>query len=193
MKVPEPAKNADGLTQRTRPRVHLTKPFERIREAVKTGTLLEQIKELAKFTVAGWLAILTDFGVYNGLLLAFPPWVSKGISFTCGGAVAYLLNKYWTFRQKRRSYVEIVKFVVINGSGLGMNIGVNELVLRWSGGNTVLAFAAAVALSGSYIYLGQKFWVFRKKKRNKKRSLDMQRSDEAIKKDFVDQLAIGEL
>jgi putative flippase GtrA len=128
--------------------------------------LLGQIKELAKFTVAGWLAILTDFGVYNGLLLLLPHWASKGISFTCGGAVAYLVNKYWTFRQRRKSYVEIVKFVVINGSGLGMNVGINELVLRWSGGNTILAFAAAVALSGSYIYLGQKFWVFRKKKKD---------------------------
>jgi putative flippase GtrA len=127
--------------------------------------LLEQIKELAKFSVAGWMAILTDFGVYNGLLLLLPHWLSKGISFTCGGAVAYLVNKYWTFQQKRRSVVEIVKFAVINGSGLGMNIGVNELVLRWSDGNTVLAFAAAVALSGSYIYLGQKFWVFRKEKK----------------------------
>lgn len=126
--------------------------------------LAGQIKELAKFTVAGWLAILTDFGVYNGLLLFLPHWASKGISFTCGGAVAYLVNKYWTFGQKRKSYTEIVKFVVINGSGLGMNVGVNELVLRWSGGNTILAFTAAVALSGSYIYLGQKFWVFRKKK-----------------------------
>lgn len=126
--------------------------------------LLGQVKELAKFTVAGWLAILTDFGVYNGLLLLLPHWAAKGISFTCGGAVAYLVNKHWTFRQKRRSYTEIVRFVVINGSGLGMNVGVNELVLRWSGGNTILAFAAAVALSGVYIYLGQKFWVFRRKK-----------------------------
>jgi len=126
--------------------------------------LLGQVRELAKFTVAGWLAILTDFGVYNGLLLLLPHWAAKGISFTCGGAVAYLVNKYWTFRQKRRSYTEIVRFVVINGSGLGMNVGVNELVLRWSGGNTILAFAAAVALSGLYIYLGQKFWVFRRKK-----------------------------
>jgi putative flippase GtrA len=130
--------------------------------------LLRQIKELAKFTVAGWLAILTDFGVYNGLLLLLPHWASKGISFTCGGAVAYLVNKYWTFGQKRKSYVEIVKFVVINGSGLGMNVGVNELVLRWNGGNTILAFAAAVALSGSYIYLGQKFWVFRNKRRDRR-------------------------
>ena len=165
----EPVKKAGGLARRTRRRVKAGRPLQRIREALQNGTLLEQIKELAKFSVAGWLAILTDFGVYNGLLLVFPHWVSKGISFTCGGAVAYLVNKYWTFQQKRRSYIEVVKFVVINGSGLGMNIGVNELVLRWSAGNTVLAFAAAVALSGSYIYLGQKFWVFRSKGKNERK------------------------
>ena len=123
--------------------------------------IIEQFKELAKFTATGWLAILTDFGVYNGLLLLLPHWISEGISFTCGGAVAYLVNKYWTFQQRRRSLAEIVRFALINGSGLGMNIGVNELVLRWSDGNTLLAFAAAVALSGVYIYLGQKLWVFR--------------------------------
>jgi putative flippase GtrA len=131
---------------------------------------LGQIKELAKFSVAGWMAILTDFGVYNGLLLILPHWIAKTISFTCGGAVAYLVNKYWTFQQRRRSYTEIVKFAVINGSGLGMNVGINELVLRWSGGNTLLAFAAAVAISGGYIYLGQKFWVFRGKKKGKEDS-----------------------
>ena len=139
--------------------------------------LLGQIKELAKFTVAGWLAILTDFGVYNGLLLLLPHWAAKGISFTCGGAVAYLVNKYWTFQQRQRSYVEIVKFAVINGSGLGMNIGVNELVLRWTGGNTFLAFAAAVALSGSYIYLGQKFWVFRRTEEGEKEKTEKKQED----------------
>jgi len=129
--------------------------------------LTEQVKELAKFSVAGWAAILTDYGVYSALLLVLPHAPAKALAFTAGGAVAYLINKYWTFGQTRKSIYEVVKFAIVNGAGLGLNVGVNELVLSLSGGNTNLAFLAAVAIAGTAIYLAQKFWVFRGKARVK--------------------------
>lgn len=125
--------------------------------------LVAQIKELAKFTLAGWAAILTDYGVYNLLLLFLPHAAAKALSFSAGGVVAYLINKYWTFGQSRKSVYEIVKFAIVNGAGLGLNVGVNQLVLSLTDGNTNLAFLAAVAIAGTAIYLAQKFWVFRGK------------------------------
>jgi putative flippase GtrA len=125
--------------------------------------LIEQLKELAKFSLAGWAAILTDYGIYNLLLLFLPHAAAKALSFSAGGAMAYLINKYWTFRQNRKSFYEVAKFAIVNGAGLGLNVGVNQLVLSLTGGNTNLAFLAAVAIAGTAIYLAQKFWVFRGK------------------------------
>jgi putative flippase GtrA len=122
--------------------------------------LVAQIKELAKFSLAGWAAILTDYGVYNGLLLFLPHAAAKALSFTAGGVVAYLINKYWTFGRKQRSFYEILKFAIVNGAGLGLNVGINQLVLSWTGSKN-LGFVAAVAIAGTAIYLAQKLWVFR--------------------------------
>jgi putative flippase GtrA len=127
--------------------------------------LVAQIKELAKFSLAGWAAILTDYGIYNALLhlLGFPHWAAKTSSFICGGVVAFLINKYWTFRSQRGPLVEAGKFFIVNTAGLGVNVGVNQLVLDLSGGNTTLGFVAATLVAGLGIYAGQKFWVFRKR------------------------------
>ena len=121
-----------------------------------------ELVQFIKFSSVGAIAIAVDFLVYNLLLMVLPHAPSKGISFSLGIIVAYVLNKYWTFGLKGLSVGEILRYFVVSAVGLGLNVGSNEAFLRCVLEREFFAFTAAVAVSGTAIYLGQKFWVFRK-------------------------------
>ena len=130
---------------------------------IRRTALKQEVREFIKFNLAGAAAIGTDYGVYNLLVLFLLSAPAKAISFTCGGITAFLINKYWTFNLHGFDVGEIVRYLVVMGAGIGLNVGVNELVLRLIVENRNIAFVAAVAISGLSIFLGQKFWVFRKR------------------------------
>ncbi|SFD73340.1 GtrA family protein [Flavobacterium phragmitis] len=117
-------------------------------------------KELLRFLVAGFSAVFVDLSTYYLLLKLLQHNSAKAISFILGTIVAYIINKYWTFEKKEKSYVEILRFVILYSITLGANVLVNKYVLN----NTnviVVAFLAATATSTVLNFIGQKFWVFK--------------------------------
>ena len=119
--------------------------------------------EVIKFALAGVLVIGTDVGIYSLLIHFLPYAVAKGTSFTCGGAVAYLVNKYWTFRQEQRSSAEVARFIAAYFSALGLNVATNELLLRASAGAVFFALAVATAVTSVFTFFVFKYWVFQKR------------------------------
>ena len=86
-------------------------------------------REAAKFGIVGAVAFVTDFGVFNLLRYAGPdgvgvlhhkPLTANVISTVISILVAWLGNRYWTFRHRRRASAprELVLFSVMNGVGL---------------------------------------------------------------------------
>lgn len=90
-----------------------------------------------------------------------PVAVSKTVSFLTGTLFAYFANKLWTFEKKERDHVEMLSFLILYGTTLVINVGVNQLTLwilpDWIG----LAFLAATGTSTILNFIGQKWWVFR--------------------------------
>ena len=121
---------------------------------------MNQIKrELNKFLFAGFAAVGTDLLVYYLLLNLLSTEVSKGISFIIGSVVAFIINKYWTFRKPEKSYVEMIRFGILYSTTLGLNILTNKIVLDNT--NIVLvSFLVATAVSTILNFVGQKWWVF---------------------------------
>jgi putative flippase GtrA len=86
-------------------------------------------REAAKFGIVGGIAFVTDFGVFNLLRYAGPdgvgvlhhkPLTANVVSTVLSILVAWLGNRYWTFRHRRRASAprELVLFFVMNGVGL---------------------------------------------------------------------------
>jgi putative flippase GtrA len=86
-------------------------------------------REAAKFGIVGGVAFVTDFGVFNLLryagadgvgVLHAKPLTANVISTVLSILVAWLGNRYWTFRHRRRASAprELVLFFVMNGVGL---------------------------------------------------------------------------
>lgn len=120
-------------------------------------------KEMKMFILAGFSAVATDMSTYYLLFNFFGHSPAKAISFISGSAVAYVLNKYLTFEQKRKSYSEVLRFGMLYMTTLGVNVFVNKLSLTFLFGWVFTAFLLATGASTVLNYLGQKFWVFKVK------------------------------
>lgn len=117
-------------------------------------------KELKRFLVAGLSAVGTDLGIYYLLLNFLESYIAKGISFLAGTIVAFVINKYWTFEKKEKSYIEMIRFSILYSLTLGVNVLTNKLVLDNSG-IVILSFIIATGVSTVLNFIGQKFWVFK--------------------------------
>ncbi len=116
--------------------------------AAVSGALALVVREGVKFGVVGAVAYVVDTGLFNLLLhlgrepvLEGKPLTAKVVSVCVATLVAWLGNRYWTFRRRRRSAVrrELVLFVVVNVGGLLLAL-VPLAVSRY-----VLGYSSAVA------------------------------------------------
>lgn len=117
-------------------------------------------KQMIRFVFSGLLAVSTDLLVYYLLFNKIDYSFAKGIAFLTGTFVAYTLNKYWTFEQKKFSTSQLFKFLLLYVFSLGVNILMNSLILD-EYEIVLLAFLVATGLSTIINFIGQKFWVFK--------------------------------
>ena len=102
------------------------RPVLRLYQRLRDATALV-LREGLKFGVVGSVAFLVDTGLFNLLLhvgeqpvLVEKPLTAKVISVAVATMVAWLGNRYWTFRRRRRAAVprELFLFAVVNVGGL---------------------------------------------------------------------------
>ncbi|NOZ01446.1 MAG: GtrA family protein [Deltaproteobacteria bacterium] len=124
-------------------------------------------RQVRRFIVAGCCATGADALVYFLLVSMVGRDMGhdgpKFASFVTGTLVAYVVNKFWTFGSRQRSFVEMGSFFALYTAALGVNVGMNHLVLMLFEGATIPAFVVATGCSTVLNFLGQKFWVFRGK------------------------------
>ncbi len=155
----------DGAGQRPGPRRGLV---QRLR-----GTYEVLAREAAKFGVVGALAFVVDTGTFNLLRFAGPdgvgvlhhkPLTANGIAVVVATVFAWLGNRYWTFRHRRRAAAgrELLLFAVMNAVGLLISVaclGFTYYVLGLRG-----PVATNVSAKGVGLVLGTLFrwWAYRR-------------------------------
>ena len=138
-------------------------------------------KQIIKFGLIGFLAVFVDMSIYYLLLNSFPESlkeaiypeaVAKSASFMCGTFVTYNLNKLWTWRRRDRSNSRFVKFMLLYGISMLVNVAVNTFLLfvlhTYSHiidlpNKYFIAFVGATGTSALLNFTGQKIWVFKNK------------------------------
>jgi putative flippase GtrA len=95
--------------------------------------------EMAKFGVIGALAFVVDMGAFNLLRYDFDgtgplhhkPLTARVISVCLATVVAYIGNRYWTWknRERRALHFEYGLFFLLNGVGLVINLAVLGFVI----------------------------------------------------------------
>ncbi len=123
------------------------------------------VRELMKFGVVGSLAFVVDIGLFNVLLQATDkPLTSKTLSTVVATTVAYVGNRYWTFRRRSRSGVrrEYTLFFLLNGVGLLISLSVLALSHYLLGFTSTLSDNIAANVIGLALATAFRFWSYRK-------------------------------
>lgn len=132
-------------------------------------------RELIKFGAVGLVAYVVDVGVFNLLrygggtgLLHAKPLTAKVVSTVLAMLVAWLGNRYWTYRNQRRDKVhhELILFVGANLVGMAIAVvclWVSHYLLNQTSplADNLSANGVGLALGTAFRFWAYRTWVFR--------------------------------
>lgn len=120
------------------------------------------ITEFFRFALVGVLNTGVDVVIFSLLIwLGVPYLAAQIVSYSCGAANSYLLNKVWTFRSCGLSYAEMMRFTVVNLVSLGISVLLLALLHDQAGVGLVAAKGGATVCALAANFIGNKLWVFR--------------------------------
>ncbi len=132
-------------------------------------------KKLLKFIIVGCINTVVGscimFGLYN--LASCSYWVSSVANYVLTSILSFFLNKYFTFRNKERSWKQVVRFVVNIAVCYLLAYGIAKpavsAVLAGAGQKiqeNAAMFTGMVLFTG-FNYLGQRLFAFAEPKNGK--------------------------
>lgn len=115
---------------------------------------------MARFLLVGGSSTLLDYIIYWGLGLCINYNIAKTISMLCSCVYSFILNKFFTFKDKRRVVGRhIFRYVISQTVNIGINVSVNAVVYRTTG-DRIVGMLCATAGAMIVNYLLQRFFVF---------------------------------
>ena len=121
-------------------------------------------KELLKYIFVGLSTVLIDFLIYRFLIKFFVIYLAKTISFLSGTFFSYQLNRTWTFKSRKKTLSQFIKYLIIHITSLVLNVFINSLLLNTFSKNYFLSyevsFLIATLTSATYNFLFIKIFIF---------------------------------
>ncbi len=134
------------------------------------GRFRHILHELGKFGVVGLFAYLVDSGILAFLLAqGYEPLFAKTISTVISATVAFIGNRFWTWRDRQRSSLarEYLLYFGFNAAGLGIalaTLGISHYGLgaMFPVFKDPFADFIAAQLVGNAIATVFRFWAYRR-------------------------------
>ena len=144
--------------------------------------------QAVKFSAVGVLNTAVDYTVFYVMLsvLNLDKSISQIIATALAMCTSYTINKYWTFKDKGKDKLRILKFIITNVISMSLTILFMNVfhdllfVHEWANGllsfvgasyrlegDAAVMFCKIIASAFSFIvnFLGNKFWVFKSAKK----------------------------
>src|SRR5262249_58669074 len=115
------------------------------------------------FGTVGISNTLLTFAVYTVLLKVFGVWylAASAIGFVAGATNGFLLNRRWTFRGHVGDALTPVRWAIVQGCGLGLNLGLLYLLVHDAGLDKLLAQVFATGVVTFTTFAMNRAWTFR--------------------------------
>jgi len=142
-------------TQSEKPSKSLAGPVRRLGAPV--------VVQFVKFGIIGVSNTLLTFAVYTLLLKGFGVWylAASAIGFAVGAVNGFLWNRRWTFREHVGDALTPVRWGVVQGCGLGVNLGLLYVLVHDAGLDKLLGQALATIVVTVVTFIANRAWTFR--------------------------------
>jgi Predicted membrane protein len=124
-----------------------------------------RFKQLSRFSMIGVINTLIDFTLFTIVhsLFGVSYVLSQGLGYSLGVANSFLLNKKWTFKDRKvnkKSFHEFLQFVVVNLISLIITMIAMNLLVKNLNLNVYIAKVMVTVIAQVTNFLGYKLWVF---------------------------------
>lgn len=120
-------------------------------------------RQFAKFGVVGVSNTLLSFAVYTILIKVFGVWyvAASAIGFAIGAVNGFLWNRAWTFRGHVGDSLTPVRWFVVQGCGLLVNLGLVFAFVDGAGLDKLVGQAVTIAIVTVLTFFANRSWTFR--------------------------------
>lgn len=119
------------------------------------------IGQIQRFLVVSGISFSIDLGLYSGLTLLADldsSW-AKRISFACVFFWSFFAHKRFTFKQRKSTGMEPIKFAAVYALGWILNSTVHDITAQQASPSAA-AFISATIAWAILNFIGQKWFVF---------------------------------
>lgn len=121
------------------------------------------MKQFIRFACVGGGATLIDFILYMLFALFIHITLAKLLSMLFASIYSYILNKSWTFNNRRQdNWRYIIKYVISQIANIVVNVTINSIVFFYTN-SKINAFLIATCIAMIVNFLLQKLFVFKER------------------------------
>jgi putative flippase GtrA len=119
------------------------------------------LRQWVRFTVVGVGNTLLSWCVYAVLVRAGLPYLlASGLAFALGAVNSYVLNRRWTFGSADRHAPQVLRFAVVQGIGLGLNLCLLYALVQGARVHHLVAQLLVFPLASAVTFLLSRHWAF---------------------------------
>jgi putative flippase GtrA len=149
------------------------------------------VRELLSFGLVGGIGLVVDIVVFNALRTTVfspesvhsGPLLAKVVSTTLAIGCNWLGNRFWTYRDRRRSDVvrEGIEFAVVSGAGMLVALGclwISHYLLGYTSllADNIATNVVGLALGAAFRFALYRWWVFGPSRKNRAVVTDAERA-----------------
>jgi putative flippase GtrA len=114
-----------------------------------------------RFAAVGVTNTLLSWCLYASLVRLGVHYLdASALAFAAGALNSYALNRRWTFRSRDRPVPEALRFGVVQGVGLGLDVCLLYALVHGVGIPHLIAQALAFPVASAVTFLLRRHWVF---------------------------------
>lgn len=137
--------------------------MRRLRDLSLAVLNMPLLAQFMKFGLVGISNTLITFAVYTVLLKVFGLWyvASSGIGFAVGAVNGFLWNRAWTFKGHVGDALTPVRWFVVQGCGLLVNLGLVYLFVDGAGMDELVGQGSTTVIVTVLTFFANRSWTFR--------------------------------